>query len=239
MSEIYEQYLLKYFEYHTTEENYDVKIIKRRANLLFRFTRKFRQPSFAHRPLRDNSRPHPIWDFRQVRADFKRVGAGKHIQSADAYLISEVSSLRAEIIDIKNREVSSEKHISLFAVSCLTLYFTTPLNSLLVYLFPIPAFFFGFLIFREYQRNIFDIDTYIRQVEFEFIEDGGWVNYFFQERRMDKYFESRVWFWYASMAMYVIAGILGHLLLERAQPFDGFKVWQLMWEWSHYSLVEA
>jgi hypothetical protein len=114
------------------------------------------------------------------------------------FLIQEFSSLRSEIMNIKDREIESEKFFGPTFIAIHLAYFTGN-APLVVLLFPIVFIVFALYRLREYQRNILEIDSYLREREYEFFEEGAYVNYFFLKRRMESYFGSREVFWFVSL----------------------------------------
>jgi hypothetical protein len=123
---------------------------------------------------------------------------------ADDFVISEFSSLRNEIISIKHREIESEKFLGPTFAAIYVAYYTGNAPYLLL-IVPLIFAFFGLARLREYQRNIMEIDSYLREREYEFLSEGGYVNYFFSNRVMEKYFETREWFWYTCFAIGIAA----------------------------------
>lgn len=170
---------------------------------------KFRRPDLSDRPATSGkaptmkSGPKEVVDISNY---FERTGQklvsvldggveqyrDKHVN----YLIAEMQQLRAEIVNIKERELRSESFI-VGAVSVLYAAYFKELvgGSVFILIVPILAGAFGFIRLREYQRNILNIDSYIRENEFLFSSRGGWVHYFFAERNMEKYFQTQVYFW--------------------------------------------
>ena len=132
--------------------------------------------------------------------------------SQDKFLIAEFGALRSEILSIKTREIDSEK----FYVTAIAVLYVSYFQGLVpwfVLLIPILFIFFGLLRLREYQRNIMEIDAYLREREMAFFPNGAWVNYFFARRKMEKYFETREWFWIICFLLWlgaiIVAGIHG------------------------------
>lgn len=116
------------------------------------------------------------------------------------HALLELETLRLEIADIKQRETSSERFVSGAVAASAVLIFSNqlignPSEEFFLATIMLLFCFFGFWRFREYQRNNFEIDCYLRELEHCFRKDGGWVNFFFERRSPTKYFASRTWFW--------------------------------------------
>ena len=135
-------------------------------------------------------------------------------KSADYYL-TEMACLRGEIVDIKNRELNSERLAASAAFLVAGLFISGQLSgsnaAAHFFIFLAPFFFivFGYLRAKEYQRNIFEIDCYLREIEFWFTQAGGWVNYFFRFRAMERYFHTRLWVWIGIGFFYITGWALG------------------------------
>ena len=147
-----------------------------------------------------------------------RCVAGRFGKESAAFIISEFSALRNEIISIKQREIESEKFLGPTFAAIYVAYYTGNAPYLLLAV-PLVFAFFGLARLREYQRNIMEIDSYLREREYEFLPEGGYVNYFFSNRIMEKYFETREWFWYTSFAIGIVALILPWVPAEYLEIF--------------------
>ena len=78
-----------------------------------------------------------------------------------------------EILDIKKREINSERVMLGSAAVFYAAYFKEIIDgSFWLLLVPIVIGIFGFLRLREYQRNILEIDSYLRENEFLFSSTG-------------------------------------------------------------------
>lgn len=134
------------------------------------------------------------------------------------HALVECDSLRQEIADIKQRETSSERFVSGGLAAVATFIFLGDIQgaqalflSLVILVFTL----FGFWRFREYQRNNFEIDCYLREIESAIRAGGGWVSFFFFDRSPTKYFASRTYFWALLLigayllVIYSMADILG------------------------------
>lgn len=131
------------------------------------------------------------------------INSSIYIKNHPDYIISEMSALRQEIIDIKNREITSERLSSSSAIVFATIYFSGTVSNKIILAIPILFMLFGYLRAKEYERNIFEIDCYLREQEFWFSQTGGWVNYFFRFRRMEDYFHTRLWIWWTMFFSYL------------------------------------
>jgi len=144
--------------------------------------------------------------------------------------LAEITILRQEILNIKDREVIMERFSSGATLTIFFLYLEGVLASAAALLIPVAFFTFGLIRAKEYARNIFEIDCYLREVELWFSNNGGWVNYFFRRRRMTHYFLSRLWYWklalLASSTIFVLAwnpwnflSLFGYFINEDAAYF--------------------
>ena len=119
-------------------------------------------------------------------------------EAARSHALVEIETLRLEIINIKDREVAHERFVG-GAIAALSLVvFESTFSqqaTTLIASFSVVVTLFGLVRFRENQRNIFEIDCYLRELEHVFRGDYGWVTFFFRKRRMPNYFASRFWFW--------------------------------------------
>jgi hypothetical protein len=114
------------------------------------------------------------------------------------HALRELETLRSEIADIKQRETSSERFIS-GAVAAVAFSYLGgifgPREIFVVSAVSLGFSIFGYWRFREYQRNNFEIDCYLRELEYAFERGGGWVDFFFSGRSTVNYFQSRGGFW--------------------------------------------
>ena len=131
------------------------------------------------------------------------------------YVIAEMVSLREEILEIKRREIVSERYVSGGIATLFLAYSKNIITSPELLILPIFFSVFGFVRFREYQRNIFEIDSYLREIEETARTDRGWVSTFFSHRSMARYFESRLWFWLVllvfSISLFISAKFFGYM----------------------------
>lgn len=115
---------------------------------------------------------------------------------AREHAVEEIKLLRAEILDIKGREIVSERFFSGGAIAIYLAYGKKIITESFFLLIPVIFSVFGLLRFREYQRNMLEIDCYLREIECALRDDRGWVHAFFYNRSMNRYLQSREWFWY-------------------------------------------
>lgn len=152
------------------------------------------------------------WDDLPPKSQQKRV--------AYEHAMIELSSLRAEIIDLKSQITNSERLMAAWIVGALILYAKDLVPSVWVLCLPILFSMFGFIRFREFQRNVFDLDCYLRELELAIRPDAGWVSYFFRTRRMEQFFETRQYFWYAAFFGSCTALALAVLGVFTPQAFE-------------------
>ena len=196
--------------------------------------RKFRDPSFAERPsrsgafnLQDSALMNPGHrakakaEIRRTEARFPdelvEARAAPEPETKEKRAIArelhraEVTALRSEILDIKNREMTTQA-IALGILGAVhyaiwTDYFSTWLwlAQCGVALIPLAAVMIGYMRFQENRRNIFEIDNYLIEIEKEFDPRGGWATYFFMIRPMTDYFYSGKMIW----RVLVLAALVG------------------------------
>lgn len=172
--------------------------------------RKFRSPSLDERPTRAGNFLHPwietdIAEARQEKFGTKRLWTTSPTpvelsQERSQYFISEMSALRTEILDIKKREAQTEALAITLIAAAYFAVFSETINlprfvEIVTGFIPILTTAIGYMRFKEDQRNIFEIDCYLMEIERLFHKEGGWVNYFFLNRDMDRYFFSRTLIW--------------------------------------------
>ena len=119
--------------------------------------------------------------------------------NAIQHALAEMSSLRSEIVDLKSQITNSERVMAAWMVGCVLAYHQEVIENIGILFVPLFLSVFGLLRYREYQRNIFDLDCYLRELELCIRPDAGWVSYFFKTRRMDRFFATREWFWFLSI----------------------------------------
>lgn len=192
------------------------------------FTRKFQRLTMNSRLGISEKRRETVAGMRfKATEEFFRAQADESLkffsendrksfsEKAADYYLAEMSCLRGEIVDIKNRELNSERLAASAAFLIAGLYISGQLSGsnlvAQVFIFFAPFFFivFGYIRAKEYQRNIFEIDCYLREIEFWFTQAGGWVNYFFRFRAMERYFHTRLWVWLGIGVFYVVGWALG------------------------------
>ncbi len=149
---------------------------------------------------------------------FKRAGTNrKHAMSlsnhSTNYAIAEMEGLRLEVADIKRREIGNERYVSgVFAAVSIAFFesFFLELTTFILTIFSFGFAFFGFWRFREYQRNNFEVDCYLRELEFSLRNEGGWATFFFKIRSPISHFHSRPAFW---KILLILSGTLCFLAL--------------------------
>ena len=156
-----------------------------------------------------------IADFRRKHWSLRQSVAGR---SAEQHALTEVDSLRSEIVDLKSQITSSERITAVWMVGTVFAY-SKDIVSLYPILFaPIFLSVFGFIRFKEYQRNAFDLDCYLREVELVVRPDAGWVSFFFRTRVMGRFFATRNWFWVIAMVVSLTIPIFGWIEYLSPQP---------------------
>lgn len=140
-------------------------------------------------------------------------------KAAYNHALTEVAGLRSEIIDLKSLITTSERVMAAWMVGAVLLFSKDIIPSELILLLPLLFSFFGFIRFREFQRNAFTLDCYLREIEVALRPDGGWVSYFFKTRRMELFFETRQLFWKAAIAASFIILLMGIFGIIEPKPF--------------------
>lgn len=136
------------------------------------------------------------------------------LASARQHALTELDSLRSEIVDLKTQITSSERVTGVWMVGSVFAYSKDIVALYPILFFPLILSLFGFIRFKEFQRNVFDLDCYLRELELTIRPDSGWVTYFFQTRSMERFFDTRQYFWIFALvlsALIPIAGFYGVL----------------------------
>jgi len=142
-----------------------------------------------------------MWD---QLSDFDRATAKDHA-------LQELDSLRSEIVDLKSQITSSERITTGWMIGAVFAYSKDIIALFPVLFIPVLLAVFGFVRFREFQRNVFDLDCYLREIELVVRPDAGWVTYFFRTRLMERFFDTRQYFWAFAIAISALLPVAGAL----------------------------
>jgi hypothetical protein len=188
------------------------------------FVRKFRDPSLDERPARDRTFNH-YWESKEAVAARSHLAAGlptptvatspifTDVAQQAHYFITEMAALRVEILDIKKREMQTEAlALALLGAVFYVIFVLRSLEAIpgaeiAAGVIPIITTGLGYMRFKEDQRNIFEIDCYLMEIERLFHSEGGWVSYFFINRDMKRYFYSRALIWGLMNTVSLLGGI--------------------------------